>query len=94
MNGEQLFFTLITFFDVLGAIAITIALLKKSHGHYSLVMRASFIVLTLGLIAQAFRNILFLATGQSPSDSDLPLWALKDIGIVLAFYKIFHSAHD
>jgi hypothetical protein len=43
-----------------------------------------------GLLWQAFRNILFLVTGVSPSDSDLPLWFLKDLGyIIIAFSSIW-----
>jgi hypothetical protein len=43
-----------------------------------------------GLLWQAFRNILFLVTGDSPTDSDLPLWFLKDLGyIIIAFSSIW-----
>ena len=34
----------------------------------------------VGLFGQAFRNFLFLTTGQSPTDNDLPIWVLKDMG--------------
>ena len=34
-----------------------------------------------GLLSQVFRNLIYLTTGVSPSDSDTPMWALKDLGI-------------
>lgn len=37
-------------------------------------------VAAVGLLGQALRNAIFLATGESPSDNDLPLWVLKDAG--------------
>jgi hypothetical protein len=44
----------------------------------------------LGLIFQALRNIQFLLTGESPSDADLPIWFLKDMGYALiAFHSIW-----
>ena len=43
----------------------------------------------LGLFGQALRNAIFLTTGDSPSDNDLPLWVLKDAGYwVIAFALI------
>ncbi len=34
----------------------------------------------LGLLFQLSRNIIYLSTGVSPTDSFLPAWALKDLG--------------
>ena len=44
----------------------------------------------LGLLFQGMRNIQFLTTGVSPSDADLPVWFLKDMGYALiAFHSIW-----
>lgn len=54
--------------------------------------KVGLIVAALGLMAQGLRNIQFLVTGVSPTDADVPLWALKDIGISLvAFYYAHHA---
>ena len=39
-----------------------------------------------GLLGQAYRNIIYLTTGLSPNDNDIPFWVLKDMGywVVLA----------
>jgi membrane associated rhomboid family serine protease len=39
-----------------------------------------------GLMGQALRNIQFLMTGISPPDSELPLWMLKDLGLVIMIF--------
>ena len=33
-----------------------------------------------GLLGQAYRNLIFLTAGNSPSDNELPFWVLKDAG--------------
>jgi hypothetical protein len=43
--------------------------------------------LIVGLFAQVFRNIIFIATGISPTDASLPLWAFKDMGIDLIAFQ-------
>jgi hypothetical protein len=49
----------------------------------------------LGLIFQALRNIQFLLTGESPSDAELPIWFLKDMGYALiAFHSIILVVQD
>jgi len=48
--------------------------------------KVGLIIAALGLAAQGLRNIQFLVTGISPSDTDVPFWALKDIGIAIIAY--------
>jgi hypothetical protein len=44
----------------------------------------------LGVLFQAFRNLQFLVTGVSPTDAQLPLWALKDIGgTMVALWAVY-----
>ena len=78
------FFALMLFIDVVGAAIIAVGLFNGAST-YSTLVKVAFVVCLIGLLAQAFRNVMFLATGVSPSDADLPLWALKDLGISLAF---------
>jgi hypothetical protein len=48
--------------------------------------KVGLVIAAFGLLAQGLRNIQFLVTGVSPSDTDVPLWALKDIGIAIIAY--------
>ena len=44
----------------------------------------------LGVLFQAYRNLQFLVTGVSPTDAQLPLWALKDIGgTMVALWAVY-----
>jgi hypothetical protein len=73
---------LIIFF---GALSDRMRLYPKWH-------KAGLILAAAGLAAQAVRNVQFLATGVSPSDADLPLWVLKDLGIcIIAFFYLAHG---
>lgn len=84
------FFTLMTVVDLVGAIVIARGLFDGIDS-FSTLTKIAFVVCLIGLLAQAFRNIMFLATGVSPSDADLPLWALKDLGIAFAFLMVAYE---
>ena len=90
MTSEQAFFIFATVVDfvtafwILGAL-FTDKLQKLPRWH---LMGLS--VGALGLLFQGMRNIQFLLTGVSPSDAELPIWFLKDIGYALiAFHSIW-----
>jgi hypothetical protein len=90
MTSEQAFFVFATFVDfstafwIMGAL-FTDRLQKLPRWHLiGLSMGA------LGLAFQGIRNIQFLYTGVSPSDSELPVWFLKDMGYALiAFHSLW-----
>jgi hypothetical protein len=92
MNYELLSivgFALATSVDVLAAFILMIGM-NVDHGkQYEGFHRLGKWVLAIGLIAQAGRNIQFIHTGHSPTDAELPLWMLKDLGVFLVvFYWI------
>lgn len=45
--------------------------------------RLGMLVTASGLLGQAARNLVFVLTGHSPSDLEMPFWVLKDIGLVI-----------
>lgn len=74
-------FILITCVDVLGTVIIALSIFNPKLEHFSTCFKAGLVFLMLGLLSQAMRNIMYITTGHSPTDSDLPLWAFKDIGV-------------
>ena len=74
------FFILMLIIDIVGVIAIAAYMFIKADDH-SVMLKAGMVITIAGLVGQIGRNIYYLSTGVSPSDADLPLWALKDIGI-------------
>lgn len=85
-------FLILTFVNIAAAGIIFAGALSERMRLYPTWHKVGLIVAALGLVFQAGRNVQFLVTGVSPSDADLPLWALKDIGIVLiAFYYAHHA---
>lgn len=76
-------FVLITLVDLIGAVIIGLSVVNPKLEHFSKCFKLGLVFAMLGLVGQALRNVLFLVTGNSPTDAELPLWALKDIGISL-----------
>ena len=87
MNSPELFIFSMLVVDSIGAALIAKGL-HDGAGRYETLMKVAFVICLLGLLGQAFRNSVFLLTGESPSDIDMPLWSLKDIGIALAFVAL------
>lgn len=86
-------FVLITVFDLVGALIIAMSVFHPKLDDFPKVFKFALVFAMLGLVGQAGRNIMFMLTGVSPTDSDLPIWAFKDIGIGLfsfswLWYKI------
>jgi hypothetical protein len=84
------FFVFVTIMDLCAAGIIFAGALSERMRLYPAWHKVGLIVAVIGLTAQAMRNIQFLYTGVSPSDTDMPLWALKDAGIsIIAFYYFY-----
>jgi hypothetical protein len=87
MSSSEFFIAAMLAIDSVGAVLIAKGLHDGAE-RYETMMKVAFVICLLGLLGQAFRNSVFLLTGESPSDVDMPLWALKDIGIALAFVAL------
>lgn len=84
------FFILMTVIDLTAAAIVFVGALNERMRLYPAWHKVGLILASCGLLAQGMRNIQFIATGVSPSDADLPLWALKDLGIALiAFFYVW-----
>jgi hypothetical protein len=80
-------FVILTVTNLAAAFIIYAGAMSDRMRTYPAWHKVGLILAATGLVFQAVRNIQFLVTGVSPSDADLPLWALKDIGIsVVAFF--------
>ena len=90
MQGE--FFWLITLMDLTAAIIIFAGALSERMRLYPTWHKVGLIVAVIGLVCQAARNVTFIFTGKSPSDSDMPLWVFKDAGIAIIAYFYFYLA--
>jgi hypothetical protein len=85
-------FLIVTLMDIIGAIIISLTIFNPALKHYSAGLKAGFILAMMGLIGQALRNMYYIATGHSPTDASLPIWAFKDVGIFLvAFFWLRHK---
>ena len=90
MTSEQAFFIFATAVDFVTAFWIIGALFTDKLQKLPRWHLMGLSVGALGLLFQGFRNIQFLLTGVSPSDADLPIWFLKDMGYALiAFHSIW-----
>jgi hypothetical protein len=90
MTGEQGFFIFATAVDFLAAFWILGALFTDRVQKLPRWHLMGLSVGALGLLFQGMRNIQFLTTGVSPSDADLPVWFLKDMGYaIIAFHSIW-----
>lgn len=76
-------FMLATAIDLVAGVVIFWGMDGKHGQHYGSFHRFAKWILASGLLAQAARNVQFLLTGHSPSDAELPLWFLKDLGVFL-----------
>ena len=89
MTGEQLFFVFATICNLFAAFWILGALFTDRMQQLPGWHKVGLSVGALGLLAQALRNIEFLVTGVSMSDTELPFWFLKDLGYALiAFHSV------
>lgn len=90
MIPEYIGFVILTVVDLAAATIIFLGALKERMRLYPSWHKAGLILASVGLVAQAFRNIEYLITGTSPSDADMPFWVLKDLGIsLIAFGYVY-----
>ena len=78
---RELLFFIVSIFDIVGAIIIAMSMFHPALDHFSRGFKAGLVLAMLGLIGQAFRNYIYITTGVSPTDAEVPLWAFKDLGI-------------
>ena len=90
MTLEYIAFIILTAIDLIAATVIFLGALKERMRLYPSWHKLGLILAAIGLVAQSFRNIEYLVTGSSPTDTDMPLWALKDMGIsLIAFGYVY-----
>lgn len=90
------FFILMTVVDFFAATVIMAGAMTERMRLFPVWHKIGLIVGGVGLLAQGMRNIQFLLTGISPTDSDLPLWALKDTGyaiVALVYVQLALKKH-
>lgn len=90
MTSEQAFFIFATAVDFVTAFWLLGALFTDRLQRLPRWHLIGLSLGALGLLFQGVRNIQFLMTGISPSDAELPIWFLKDMGYALiAFHSIW-----
>ena len=77
---DNFFFILIIIVDLIGFFSCLWLQMQCRTVERSWWLRTGIGLFGLGVLFQAYRNLQFLVTGVSPTDADLPLWSLKDIG--------------
>lgn len=82
----ELGFFALTIVDLTAAAIISAAALSPRMQLYPSWHKLGMLVACIGLIAQAYRNMVFLTTGQMQNDMNVPLWAFKDCGISLVAF--------
>lgn len=86
------FFWFVTLMDLTAAVIIFVGALSERLRLYPIWHKIGLMVAVLGLVAQAFRNVRYIFTGESPSDADMPLWVMKDAGIaIIAYYYLWKA---
>ena len=73
MTTTEYGFVLLTLVDLCGAVLLFLGSLSYRMREFDLMARAGLVVMGVGMLSQAGRNIVFLTTGISPADTDLPL---------------------
>jgi hypothetical protein len=90
ITPEYVGFVILTAVDIAAATIIFLGALKERMRLYPSWHKAGLILASVGLVAQAFRNVQYLVTGTSLPDADMPLWVLKDLGIsLIAFGYVY-----
>lgn len=83
---DKAFFIFVTVLNLTTAAWILLALFTVKFQAMPKWHRIGLVVGSMGLLAQALRNMQFLLTGVSMGDSDLPMWFLKDLGYAIVAY--------
>ena len=72
--------------SILGPIGFVLVMALAMRGQFMkkhILGQTAVVVMGLGLLGQAVRSYIALTTGHAPTDAELPLWYMKDLGIVL-----------
>jgi hypothetical protein len=69
--------------DLIGAGLILLLVAQNSDKLKNKYVRLGLAFACFGLVGQLVRDIYFLTTGESPTDSTLPIWAFKDIALLV-----------
>ena len=80
---QQAFFTFVTVADLAAALVVAWGLVFARINSLPASHKLGLVIVAFGLMWQAWRNIVFLTTGHSPSDTESPFWALKDLGFFI-----------
>lgn len=73
----------------LSTMAITCVMFGVAHPHIvkeDPLIKWGAIISCFGMLGQVLRNIQFLVSGISPTDSELLFWMLKDLGLCMMIY--------
>lgn len=89
---NDVFFIVMTGINLSAASILFAGALSERMRLYPAWHKLGLILAAVGLVSQAFRNVDFLLTGYSATDADLPLWALKDLGIAMIAYYYLSRA--
>ena len=82
MLHDYVFSALLLVVDVVGAAAL-FTLLWRGYARKSTCRKAGISIAAAGLVFQACQLVVMLLTGVLPRYTDLPLWALKDVGLFM-----------
>ena len=80
---QQVFFAFVAVADLAAALVVAWGLVFARMNSLPASHKLGLVVVAFGLMWQAWRNIVFLATGHAQSDADSPFWALKDLGFFI-----------
>ena len=72
--------------SIIGPMGFLLVMALAMRGQFTkkhLLGQTAVVVMGLGLLGQAVRSYIALTTGHAPTDAELPLWYMKDLGIVL-----------
>lgn len=86
------FFVFITIVDLTAAIIIFLGALSDRMRLYPIWHKIGLIISVVGLVYQALHNIQFIATGHLHNEMNMPLWAMKDVGLAIIAYTYLYIA--
>ena len=86
MEAQGLGYLILWLSSTVGPIGFVLMMALAMRGEFMkkhLFGQASIVIMGLGLLGQAVRSYIALTTGHAPTDAEMPLWYMKDLGIVL-----------
>ena len=86
MEAQGLGYIILWLSSTVGPIGFFLMMALAMRGQFMkkhLLGQTAIVLMGLGLLGQAVRSYIALTTGHAPTDAELPLWYMKDLGIVL-----------